>query len=1768
MAQVGRISGPLLEANLVRNGTDLSFRNDLDTTQLLYLDVNTGRIAVNNDVAAVELDVIDTTIQTVNLISNETNFTSIANYTIGNNNINVATGNIFLNADEAIVLSNLETEQFYATDSAISTKESDTNIELRPNGTGTLEVYNNLNIFGNLSTPGNITLEGTITFGNNLSQDTVNFNADVNSDIIPDISETFNLGRLTSRWRDISVNLVNGVEVSASSAVLAGLDLNLRANNTFYVSKNGNNSNVGNHVQGPLATIQEALSRADTSTNSPVIVYIFPGEYQEELPLVVPANVSIVGHDMRNVIIMPDPTSQTQDVFHLNGESTVQNITIKDFYYDDVNNTGHAFRFAPNAITTTRSPYIQNVSVITQETSLGSFDAGRGAWINGNEMNPLSVEASMLFHSCTFITPNADAITMTNGVRVEWLNSFTYFANRGLYAVDGVNGRLSQDGSTVIYGAELRAIGSASVYGNYGAVADGPGTLMYLIQHNFGYIGSGLDSSNDRTLAIQENEVVKLNGGKIYYQTTDHIGAFRVGDNFLVDLETGKSTIDISSLSTESLSGLIISSNGNDTVIDGTKIESGNIRFTQNRLDSLVGDLNIDSATGVLNFNDNTSVNGNIIIRDNFSFGGTLNIKGNEAADRITFNVEFDQDFNPNQHQTFNLGSLEKQWLSAYLSKAEISDIFIYDNVINTKVSNADLELRANGTGTIIVPSNNAEISNNLTISGITYLQPLSITGSLLHTNDRTQIGDYVQGGELTVDDLYFEDNVITTNVSNANFELRAVSNNIISVPSNNVEIESNLTVSGISTLNGLINITGTITHVGITEQAGSYFLSGNQDVNQRLIVGAATQFEEIIIDDNYITTTTSNADLELRANSNGKILVPSNDLLINDNLQVLGTGINSVTIEAADTIEFDTANISSNFVITENNINSADSIELLANASGQVVFSDLEIANNITISNTTIIKDSIIEQGYGPEQVTNGTFDTDVAGWVQVGGGTVVRNPLGYVTLSAPAGVAQLISQSITVKPNTPYKFEIDFIDYSLIGPTSEISLRVFQSGVGDLASWFTNDLSAFEIPTTIAVNITTGAPTALTIALRVVGASTSWDNISLIEDLGLIETITPLEIDIIGLITQTGNTTQTGNITQTGNATINGNLDISSTLDFDNFVIDDNVIRNKRDGLSLLRTDPLNPLGFYEIIKAMIAGATVDDYPNQTEKNLINFLANGTTVDTGYANSYIDVNQSNSTTSSDALAWLQYIANGTSGITQVDEFIKSVIDELIDIEFNNIGTFNKEVLLFGDYFNPNIEMIANGTGSVIFPTNDVAISNNLFVSSINANDIVITQDVGLNEIVTTNGILEIDDNFISTTISNADLELRAVRNIKITNNLLVNNNIDVQESTTLKSLTVNGDITHLGLRTVSGNLVINGDMSVKKLFSNSEIQFNDIIFNDNVITTTSSNSNLDLLAAGTGTVNILQNNVSLNQNLSAESLISNTISVNNLVQTKEATFSDNITLFDNVITTTETNSSLELRTNFNNNVILELFKINENVLSTQTETITLKSSNLTVNSTGSIRLPIGSTASRIISNGNIRFNTSDNLFEGFSNGKVVTFSGIYSDNRRTTVLANPTSNILNFTINNNLVGLVNASGLAIHGIQTDDILLNANIISTTVSNSNLELKPNGLGETVIDSISIVSNTIKNNNNGALILSNENLGIIKFNVETAVAIPFGTIAERPINPEIGTARWNTDNEILEVWDGSVFTTAAGVGDTITVDEFQDLMLEYTLIFG
>ncbi len=129
MSQVGRISGPLLQANLERNGVDLAFRNDLSTTQLLYLDVTNNKIGVNNPTPSRDLDVLGTT-QTTNLIS--TTSLNTPGYEVTGSTFRVLLGDLNLASSNAIVMANMETDQIRISDNIISTINTDSNIDLRP----------------------------------------------------------------------------------------------------------------------------------------------------------------------------------------------------------------------------------------------------------------------------------------------------------------------------------------------------------------------------------------------------------------------------------------------------------------------------------------------------------------------------------------------------------------------------------------------------------------------------------------------------------------------------------------------------------------------------------------------------------------------------------------------------------------------------------------------------------------------------------------------------------------------------------------------------------------------------------------------------------------------------------------------------------------------------------------------------------------------------------------------------------------------------------------------------------------------------------------------------------------------------------------------------------------------------------------------------------------------------------------------------------------------------------------------------------------------------------------------------------------------------------------------------------------------------------------------------------------------------------------------------------------------------------------------------
>lgn len=126
--------------------------------------------------------------------------------------------------------------------------------------------------------------------------------------------------------------------------------------------------------------------------------------------------------------------------------------------------------------------------------------------------------------------------------------------------------------------------------------------------------------------------------------------------------------------------------------------------------------------------------------------------------------------------------------------------------------------------------------------------------------------------------------------------------------------------------------------------------------------------------------------------------------------------------------------------------------------------------------------------------------------------------------------------------------------------------------------------------------------------------------------------------------------------------------------------------------------------------------------------------------------------------------------------------------------------------------------------------------------------------------------------------------------------------------------------------------------------------------------------------------------------------------------------------------------------------------------------------------------------------------------------------------------------------------------------------ISYSGNTITSIVSNQDLELLPDS-GITRIERITIEDNLITNLDPTPLTISHAGNGYLKFNYNTAFVIPVGTNIERQ-NNEVGETRWNTDLGYLECFDGTVWQVATGGGVVVTPEIMQNLVYEYTLIFG
>ena len=182
---LGRISGPLLKSNLLRNGVDLAFE-----TNLLYLDVTNRRVGINTSTPSNDLHV-NGTARAITL--NVSGTATLGTISFTNNNITTTSNTLNLSAagsNPVVYQGILQVGNLQLTSNTISNTQPNGNIVFTTSGSGAVTVNSNLTINGDFTTQGNLTVGGNITVTGNIqigdqTTDTVAINAGVTSNILP-----------------------------------------------------------------------------------------------------------------------------------------------------------------------------------------------------------------------------------------------------------------------------------------------------------------------------------------------------------------------------------------------------------------------------------------------------------------------------------------------------------------------------------------------------------------------------------------------------------------------------------------------------------------------------------------------------------------------------------------------------------------------------------------------------------------------------------------------------------------------------------------------------------------------------------------------------------------------------------------------------------------------------------------------------------------------------------------------------------------------------------------------------------------------------------------------------------------------------------------------------------------------------------------------------------------------------------------------------------------------------------------------------------------------------------------------------------------------------------------------------------------------------------------------------------------------------------------------------------------------------------------------
>ena len=230
-------------------------------------------------------------------------------------------------------------------------------------------------------------------------------------------------------------------------------------NKVYYVATDGDNDNDGLTLETPWATIKHACA----NITGPATIFVKTGVYYEEGPISIPANVALVGDELRGTTVIAAPGYTAFNMFYVRDGSGIRNMTLKGLEgtLGPINEFGTRRPTAGayvsldpgNGIMDTdvwivnRSPYIQNVT--TFGTACVGLKVDGSLHGGGN--------SSIVANDFTQVLSDGIGAWVTNSGLSELVSVFTYYNHIGYLAEDG---------------GKIRGTNGNCSYGTFGAVAE------------------------------------------------------------------------------------------------------------------------------------------------------------------------------------------------------------------------------------------------------------------------------------------------------------------------------------------------------------------------------------------------------------------------------------------------------------------------------------------------------------------------------------------------------------------------------------------------------------------------------------------------------------------------------------------------------------------------------------------------------------------------------------------------------------------------------------------------------------------------------------------------------------------------------------------------------------------------------------------------------------------------------------------------------------------------------------------------------------------------------------------------------------------------------------------------------------------------------------------------------------------------------------------------------------------------------------------------